>query len=207
MGAPAQPGPTSFAPQAFEPEPEPQPEAPAAAYEPAAWAPVTSFEPEPAPAEAEAFPQPQDASAAETQAYTPEDLAHSHGWEAAGASALQAAEPEATTSYQPIILPEPRDGVDMDYASAAFSELSSLASERPKIEKTRAGLQKRRSADAPPVEVKPLEESVEVAPSQRDADAVRHRFSAFYSGTQRARQDAEEFDRATQIEENAGGQD
>ncbi|WP_084099783.1 ATP-binding protein [Demequina sp. NBRC 110051] len=224
MGAPAQAAPTSFAPQAFEPEPvqesipepvraepvqpEPvQPEAPAAAYEPAAWAPVTSFEPEPAPAQAEAFPQPQEASAADAQAYTPEELAHAHGWEAAGASALQAAQPEATTSYQPIIQPEPRDGDDMDYASAAFSELSSLASERPKIEKTRAGLQKRRAADAPPVEVKPLEESVEVAPSQRDADAVRNRFSAFYSGTQRARQDAEEFDRATQIEEIAGGQD
>ncbi|WP_084128563.1 ATP-binding protein [Demequina sp. NBRC 110055] len=199
--APAAPqaAPAAFTPQSFAPEPEQAPE-PAES-----WAPAGGYVPQ-----ATAFaPEPEEPAAATPgeQHYTPEELATAHGWEAAGASALQAAEPEQTTSYQPIIQPEPRDGDDMDYASAAFSELSSLASERPKIEKTRAGLQKRRASDAPPVEVKKLDEEVEVAPAQRDADAVRSRFSAFYSGTQRARQDAEEFDRATQIEENAGGQD
>ncbi|MFV0286083.1 MAG: ATP-binding protein [Demequina sp.] len=177
-----EPAPQSFepAPQSFEPAPQ--------SFEPA----PQSFEPQGTPAQA---------------AFTPEQLAQAHGWEAAGQSALQAAAPESATTYQPIIRPDETDG-GTDMASAVFSELSSLAAERPKIEKTRAGLQKRRQSDAPPVEVKPLEEEVAVTPAERDADAVRQRFSSFYSGTQRARQDAADFDRATQIEEEVhGGQD
>src|SRR5690606_667309 len=111
------------------------------------------------------------------------------GWQAAGASALQAAQPDVATSYQPVIIqPDDGDGRgDADLASAVFSEFNSLASERPKVEKTRAGLERRRPSDAKPVEVKPIEDNVGIAPVKRDADAIRERFSSFYSGTQRAR--------------------
>ncbi|WP_084079385.1 ATP-binding protein [Demequina sp. NBRC 110057] len=204
-----EPAPQAFAPQAFEPERYQAP----TAFAPQAFEPQHTeqehSEPQPASAptafEPVALPEQQ---APEVEQFSAEELAQAHGWEAAGESALQAAAPESATTYQPIIRPEERDGGDTDVASAVFSELSSLAAERPKIEKTRAGLQKRRQSDAPPVEVKPLEEEVAVTPAERDADAVRNRFSAFYSGTQRARQDAADFDRATQIEQDVhGGQD
>ena len=67
------------------------------------------------------------------------------GWEAAGASALQAAAPESATEYRPVvqISPDPSSAGQEDFASAVFSELSSLAAERPKVETTRAGLAKR----------------------------------------------------------------
>ncbi|MFV0634637.1 ATP-binding protein [Demequina sp.] len=167
----------------------------------------TSFNPEPQQsAPAEAFPaQPAGASAAWAPAqetsqpqqpgyFTPDQLAQPAGWEAAGASALQAAEPEVATSYQPVIQPDLSGGNDADVTSAVFSELSSLASSRPKVEKTRAGLQRRRPSDAAPVEVKPLEEAADLAPKDRDAEAVRHRFSSFYSGTKRARDDVAAFE-------------
>ncbi|WP_061961389.1 ATP-binding protein [Demequina flava] len=195
----------------FEPEPEPQPAAPSQpsvssfepapqAFEPApqAFAPAPqSFEPDPAPATEQQAPA-ADAFGDSPASFTPDDLARATGWEAAGQNALQASEPEPGGGYQPIIQPEPLADDEPDMTSAVFSELSSLAAERPKVEKTRAGLQKRRPASAPPVEVKPLEAEPQPqgtgdAP-ERDADAVRERFSSFYSGTQRARSDVEAMD-------------
>ena len=122
--------------------------------------------------------------------YSPDQLARPLGWEAAGASALQAAAPDRATEYRPLVQIDPEPTGDGDFASDAFSELSSLAMERPKVEKTRAGLVKRA-----PVERKPAEPEQPAAPSPhaapRDAEAIRSRFSAFYSGTQRARTDAQ----------------
>lgn len=129
--------------------------------------------------------------------YSPDQLARPLGWETAGASALQAAAPEAATEYRPVvqITPDWSDSGPEDFASAVFSELSSLAAERPKVEKTSAGLQKR----TPVAREEPREEPVAAAAAApRDADAVRSRFSAFYSGTQRARDDVQNFHESTQ---------
>ena len=129
--------------------------------------------------------------------YSPDQLARPMGWEAAGASALQAAAPESATSYRPVvqITPEAGESGDQDYASAVFSELSSLAAERPKVEKTRAGLQKRTPVAREEVAPEPEHHEVQLP---RDAEAVRTRFSAFYSGTQRARDDAQNLSGSTQ---------
>ncbi|WP_297084064.1 hypothetical protein [uncultured Demequina sp.] len=201
-----------FTPAPAPADPTPAPEfspEPAAAFSPE---PATSFAPAPgaddhgggvAPGswdveQAPAAPSPAT-PAPQQQSYSPEQLARPDGWEAAGADALQAAEPEVTTSYQPVLQPEESSGgFGGDMTSDVFSELSSLASERPKIEKTRAGLQRRRAKDAAPVEVKPIDEDVSIAPATRDADAVRDRFSSFYSGTQKARDDAAAFARQTE---------
>ncbi|GIG54023.1 sensor histidine kinase [Demequina activiva] len=198
------PEPQGYAPAPWEAEPSSP--APAAASAPQAPA----YDPEPSPASF--APQESDAPAIEGWAprqeqpaedaghgvYSPDQLARASGWEAAGASALQAAEPEVATSYQPVIQPDSADGGDTDMTSAVFSELSSLAAERPKVEKTRAGLQRRRPSNAAPVEVRPIEDEVTMAPGDRDADAVRSRFSSFYSGTQRARDDVAAFERQTE---------
>lgn len=130
--------------------------------------------------------------------YSPDQLANPLGWEAAGESALQAAAPESATEYRPVVQLEEQlaEGAPADFASEVFSELSSLAKERPKVEKTRAGLVKRtpveREAEAIP--------SADVAAPEvpRDAEAVRNRFSSFYSGTQRARDDVKNFNDSTQ---------
>ena len=129
--------------------------------------------------------------------YSPDQLARPLGWETAGASALQAAAPESATEYRPVvqISPDSSSSGQEDFASAVFSELSSLAAERPKVETTRAGLAKRTPV---PREVVP-DEPVQAAPSApRDAEAVRSRFSAFYSGTQRAKDDVQNFNNSTQ---------
>ncbi|WP_062137619.1 sensor histidine kinase [Demequina aestuarii] len=228
--APWEPAPTSFAPEASSPAPEaaqpepsasapwlqsaPQPEAPApweraeptVPAEPPSAAPQ-SFQPDVgASPEANAWDASQTVNSAEppsdssATAYSPDELAKASGWEAAGASALQAAEPEGATTYQPVIQPD-NGGDDMggaDLTSAVFSELSSLAAERPKVEKTRAGLQRRRPTNADPVEVTPIQEDASLAPADRDADAVRSRFSSFYSGTKRARDDVAAFERQTE---------
>src|SRR5690606_24689769 len=65
--------------------------------------------------------------------YSPDQLARPLGWEAAGASALQAAAPETATEYRPLVQIDPEPIGDGDFASDAFSELSSLAMERPKV--------------------------------------------------------------------------
>ena len=130
--------------------------------------------------------------------YSPDQLARPLGWEAAGESALQAAAPEAATEYRPVVQVESQQqgGGSVDFTSEVFSELSSLAAERPKVEKTRAGLVKRtpveREADS--------EGSADVAEPEvpRDAEAIRHRFSSFYSGTHRARDDVKNFNDSTQ---------
>ena len=186
---------------------------------PSAWhsAPITP-EPEPtgfqpvAPWEQSqpvSQPQPQEYQTAPTPApagpqgtYTPDQLADAAGWEAAGASALQASQPDVAVSYQPVIQPEESGaGSDADVASAVFSEFSSLASERPKVEKTRAGLERRRPSNAKPVEVTPIEDTPTIAPAKRDAEAIRSRFTSFYSGTQRARDDVATFDRSAHSSE------
>lgn len=132
--------------------------------------------------------------------YTRDDLARPLGWETAGETALQAAAPEQATTYHPIVQLEPQveEPGEEDMTSAVFSELSSLSAERPKVERTRAGLQKRRPSTAPPVEVQPLEESVEVPHKERNPEEIRSRFSNFYSGTQRARHDVEVFEQSSQ---------
>lgn len=201
--APATPAP--FAPgrvSLYDQEPSPaepsQWNAPQAQQPPQApVAPVAYQAPAPAspPAGAANFFAPRaEAPAAQTQ-FSPDELASPTGWEAAGASALQASAPEVQTSYSPKV------DLDSDHSgapdlSSVFSEFSSLSAERPKVEKTRAGLQKRRASDAAPVEVTPIEEEVVVAPRERNADDVRSRFSSFYSGTARARSDAAEFERS-----------
>ncbi|MCB2413689.1 nitrate- and nitrite sensing domain-containing protein [Demequina sp. TTPB684] len=139
-----------------------------------------------------------DSGRAGPMAYSPDQLARPMGWEAAGESALQAAAPEAATEYRPVVQidPQPVGEGFADFSSEVFSELSSLASKRPKVEKTQAGLVKRtpveRSTEPEPV--------AEVAAPEvpRDADAVRNRFSSFYSGTQRARDDVKNFNDSTQ---------
>jgi hypothetical protein len=136
------------------------------------------------------------------QAFSVDELANPFGWEAAGASALAAAEPEAAVEYQPVVDLQPE--LDSEHAgqaevtSSVFSELSSLSAERPKVDTTRAGLQRRRAADAPAVQVKPIESEVQLSHKERDADEVRDRFSSFYSGTQRARHDVAEFEQRSQ---------
>ena len=170
-----------------EEAPAPQ-AAPSAA--PEDWAPQQA-----APSAAPEYWAPQQATPSEyasvelATTYSPDQLANPRGWETAGASALQAAAPEAATSYRPVvqISPESGESADVDYVSAVFSELSSLASVRPKVATTRAGLTKR----TPVARQKPAPEPEQaVAQVPRDAEAVRTRFSAFYSGTQRARDDA-----------------
>lgn len=135
----------------------------------------------------------------EPPAYSRDDLARPLGWETAGASALQAAAPEQSMSYQPAVQLEPQVvEEEEDMASSVFSELSSLTSERPKVERTKVGLQRRRPADAPPPEVTPIEDVPEAPAVQRDPETIRSRFSSFYSGTKRARTDVEAFERTTQ---------
>jgi len=129
--------------------------------------------------------------------YSPDQLARPLGWETAGASALQAAAPESATEYRPVvqISPDANSSGQEDYASAVFSELSSLAAERPKVETTRAGLAKRTPVAREEVPETPAQVGESVP---RDAEAVRSRFSAFYSGTQRARDDVHNFNESTQ---------
>ncbi len=164
-------------------EPEPEPQAASFTPEPAA---ESLFEPEP-------FPEPEPAPAR----VTPEQLAEPTGWESAGESALAASDKAAPTVYQPVIDTEHSSGRsfaddEADLTRSVFSELNSLSESRPKVDKTKAGLQRRqRPADAPD-EVTPIEDEVTLAPKERDAEAVRDRFSSFYSGTQRAREDAAE---------------
>jgi len=129
--------------------------------------------------------------------YSPDQLARPLGWETAGASALQAAAPESATEYRPVVQISPDSssfGQD-DYASAVFSELSSLAAQRPRVETTRAGLAKRTPVAREEVPEAPVHAA---ASEPRDAEAVRSRFAAFYSGTQRARDDVHNFNESTQ---------
>ena len=183
----------TFAPQQFSPNE--QQSDPDAGWQTPQEAPV----PEPVTApnipEASRFFAPRGDSAPQQAAFSPDQLASPMGWEAAGASALQAAEPDVQTSYSPKVDLDSDHGGGSDLSSV-FSEFSSLSAERPKVEKTRAGLQKRRADDAPPVAVTPIDLDVVVAPRERNADDVRSRFSSFYSGTARARSDAAEFERS-----------
>jgi hypothetical protein len=130
--------------------------------------------------------------------YSPDQLARPLGWEAAGESALQAAAPEAATEYRPVVQVESQQqgGASVDFTSEVFSELSSLAAERPKVEKTRAGLVKRTPVEREADSVGGANVAEPEVP--RDAEAIRHRFSSFYSGTQRARDDVKNFNDSTQ---------
>ena len=211
--APISNEPVAPAPGASAFEPEVTPPAPPAAFDPAPYLPPTpaptpppaSFTPEPGAPVAEPFafipaPAAPEPAPAQPAAFSPEQLANPLGWEAAGASALQAATFEAAaTTYEPRLDTDHPSGryyadEEADLTRSVFSELSSLSESRPKVEKTRAGLQKRRAVTAKPVEVTPIAEEVTLTPKDRDAEAVRHRFSSFYSGTQRARSDVEELE-------------
>ncbi|BDZ62256.1 hypothetical protein GCM10025873_20470 [Demequina sediminis] len=185
--------PAAFAPAPYLP-PTPAPTPPPASFAPEPGAPVAEpFAFTPAPAAPEPAP-------AQPAAFSPEQLANPLGWEAAGASALEAATFEAAaTTYEPRLDTDHPSGryhadEEADLTRSVFSELSSLSESRPKVEKTRAGLQKRRAVTEKPVEVTPIAEEVTLTPKDRDAEAVRHRFSSFYSGTQRARSDVEELE-------------
>ncbi|WNM27500.1 ATP-binding protein [Demequina capsici] len=211
-----QPQPVSFAAPPTPVQPEPFPQQPAAfAPEPTPTAPVAPsytppaavFAPQPsAPSAQESFMpaetggsswsddvvavQQMHQTPAEPAFYSPDQLARPVGWEAAGASALEAA--GSGLGYRPVVQIDPEPESDQversDVTSAVFSEFSSLTSERPKIQKTKAGLVKRepvKTEEAP----QPLSAEVTIAAAPRDADAVRRRFSNFYSGTQRARSD------------------
>jgi hypothetical protein len=130
--------------------------------------------------------------------YSRDDLARPLGWETAGESALAAAAPEQVAGYTPVVEVDPQPVYDeAEMASAVFSEFSSLTAERPKVERTRAGLQKRVPVEAPPAAAEPLEEDLSTAHIERNPEDVRTRFSSFYSGTQRARSDVEAFEKTT----------
>lgn len=211
--APISNEPVAPAPAAAAFEPEATAPTPPAAFDPAPYLPPTpaptpppaSFAPEPGAPVAEPFaftpaPAAPEPTPAQPAAFSPEQLANPLGWEAAGASALEAATFEAAaTTYEPRLDTDHPSGryyadEEADLTRSVFSELSSLSESRPKVEKTRAGLQKRRAVTEKPVEVTPIAEEVTLTPKDRDAEAVRHRFSSFYSGTQRARSDVEELE-------------
>ncbi len=200
-----------FAPQQFSPEAVGRHDAMNELTNQAAWPfgrggePVPSQQPlQPAPSTAAAWgvqPQDQWGPAEEYRsydhaAYSPDQLAKPLGWEEAGATALEASAPESASEYRPVvqIAPEPTQG---GYDAAdVFSELSSLATKRPKVEKTKAGLVKRTPVErAAPLDDAPAAQASENS-VPRDAEAVRSRFAAFYSGTQRARSATEGFDGA-----------
>lgn len=214
---------------AFEPAPvAPEPTAPAAF--PAAFTPAggAAFMPAPASATEPAAiaPEPtgdqsalnptapnptapyQPAQASAPMSFTPQELAQPRGWEAAGESAIAAADGDSG-EYTPVLDTNNSSGRsfaddEADVTRAAFSELSSLSETRPKVEKTRSGLQRRRKVDEPPAAVEPIAEDVTLAPKERDAEAVRSRFSNFYSGTQRARNDAAELDQRSKQQPTHG---
>jgi hypothetical protein len=189
-------------PPAFQPEPSRYDEQVTSQY--ADRAPIASlYEDQQQPSFAQYTQAPHDvrpggfAPGEPGTLYSPDQLARPMGWETAGASALQAAAPEGATEYRPVVQITPTSGgaSEEDFASAVFSELSSLAAERPKVEKTSAGLAKRTPVAREP---EPVEPAQVAASAPRDAEAVRSRFSAFYSGTQRARDDVQNFNDSTQ---------
>ena len=148
----------------------------------------------PQPAEHAAYP-PAEAYEAmglygAAPAYSSEQFAKPFGWEAAGADALEAAgfEPDYR-GYSPeaFSAPPPTEDYEADVASAVFSELRSLSSERPTIQRTKAGLT-RRAPSALATAVPPAE--VEPRAVDRDPETVRANFAGFYSGTTRGRADA-----------------
>ena len=190
---PAQDAPQFSPAQDFEPEPQAwQPAAPERAAEPATQ-PMEEFASWQPPARAESWmpdagsgPTPYGDSAG----ISPDQLATPMGWESAGASAVEGS---VLPSYQPVMDPEPVSPgpQEDDYASEVYSEFNSLSSERPTVDRTRAGLQ-RRQPTAPSAVPQPAPEPEPVAAqAQRDPDAIRAQFSQFYAATQRARTDAQ----------------
>lgn len=189
--SPAHESPQFSPAQDFEPEPQSwQPAAPERASEPepqpmeefASWQP-------PAPAESW-MPEAGSTPYGDSAGVSPDQLAKPLGWESAGASAVEGS---ALPSYQPVIDPEPvsPEPQEDDYASEVYSEFNSLSSERPTVDRTRAGLQRRQpAAPAPAARPAPEPEPV-AAQAQRDPDAIRAQFSQFYAATQRARTDAQ----------------
>ncbi len=125
------------------------------------------------------------------QGYSADQFAHPYGWERAGASALEAASGEtiqgsySPEAYMPTapILP---DGSEAEMTSAVFSEFSSLVTERPKIQRTKVGLQVRTKSEEEQAASIPIEE-IEVKSIPRDPEAIRLSFSSFHSATNRAR--------------------
>jgi len=133
-----------------------------------------------------------EAYGAAAQAYTMDEFAQPYGWETAGASALAATVDTGDGGYSPEAFvaptaPPPPDGLEAEMASEVFSELSSLTTERPKVQRTRAGLQKRSRVPGA-TEPTPIPD-IEPKPVARDAEAVRANFSNFHSATRGARGD------------------
>ncbi len=126
----------------------------------------------------------------------PPPVAPDLGWEAAGAQAVgyMGQDPDfggySPQAYEMAPPPPPmpdESEIEAEVTTAAFSELSSLAYERPKVERTRAGLTKREKV--PEAQQQDLGDG-SIKPAERDADAVRSRYASFYSGTNRAKEDA-----------------
>ncbi len=160
-------------------------------------------EPPPAPLAAPEYPQygdqpPYPAAGSydaaspygEPPAYSSEQFAQPYGWEAAGADALEAAgfEPDYR-GYSPeaFSAPPPTEDYEADVASAVFSELRSLSSERPTIQRTKAGLTRR--APSALATAGPMVD-VESKAVERNPETVRANFAGFYTGTTRGRADA-----------------
>jgi signal transduction histidine kinase len=127
---------------------------------------------------------------ADQQGYSQDQFAQPYGWEAAGAHALEAAgyEPDSR-GYSPeaFSAPPPTEDYEADIASAVFSELRSLTSERPTIHRTKAGLT-RREPSALATASAPAEVAARAV--ERDPETVRANFAGFYTGTTRGRADA-----------------
>jgi hypothetical protein len=131
-----------------------------------------------------------DAYGTAVQEYSADQFAQPYGWEDAGASALAAASGETTQGlYSPEAFmptaPSLPDGSEAEMTSAVFSELSSLSVERPRVVRTKAGLQRRTKEEGETIPM-PIEE-IEVKAISRDPEAIRSSFSSFHSATNRAR--------------------
>ncbi len=199
----ATPDPFAVVPE-FSLEPDSEPEATGGFVAPDGLAPELSFGDNtgtPSELEAQAPDFPPPGMPAPAFGTAPAQFVDPTDWESAGQSALQSAvvepdyigySPEAFSELPPppVMIEDPQD-VEAEVTTSAFSELSSLAGTRPKVERTRVGLTKRAAVEVQ--ERKPLDDG-SITPAARDADATRSRFSSFYSGTARAKVDAAEFE-------------
>jgi hypothetical protein len=165
--------------------------------------PALEADAQPAPMAAPEYPQYGDQPAypaaesydaaglyGEPPAHSSDEFAQPYGWEAAGADALEAAGFERDyRGYSPeaFSAPPPTEDYEADVAIAVFSELRSLSSERPTIQRTKAGLT-RREPSALATAVAPAEVASRAV--ERDPETVRANFAGFYTGTTRGRADA-----------------
>ncbi len=119
-------------------------------------------------------------------------------WRDAGAEAVQEFAQDSTFGgYEPVAFVEPspeqlayqadQQELEAEAITAAFSELSSLSVERPNVQRTSVGLARREKVADQPAPT-PIDAG-HLAPAPRDPEQVRDRYTSFYSGSNRARQD------------------